>query len=76
MSRFLYEMRREPTENILIAAENDAEMLAETLHTYGMSRGFWQHLQRYLHDNAPALQVLADYSGEWWPMRPARPKRG
>jgi len=76
MSRFLYEMRREPTENILIAAESDAEMLAETLHTYGISRGFWQHLQRYLHDNAPALQVLADYSGEWWPMRPARPKRG
>lgn len=75
MSRFLYEMRLEPTETILDAATSDAETLESALVAFGASVGLLQHLKRYYHDDVELLAVIQHYTGELWPMRPARLKR-
>jgi superfamily I DNA/RNA helicase len=74
-SRFVKEMKLEPTEQILQSATDDAETLAESLQEHGASQGLLKHLMRYVADDPQLLKVVQAYKGEMWPMRPLKLKK-
>jgi hypothetical protein len=74
-SRFVKEMKLEPTEQILQSATYDADALAESLQEHGASQGLLNHLRRYVADDPQLLKVIQSYKGEIWPMRPLKLKK-
>ncbi len=74
-SRFVKEMKLEPTEQILQSAAFDAEALAESLQEHGASQGLLNHLKRYVSDDPQLLKVIKAFNGEVWPMRPLKLKK-